>query len=1265
MNESKDKVVVIGMHRSGTSLISGALVAAGLDAGDSADLLPPQFDNPRGYWERLDVVAENDAMLALEGGSWFDPRCATSTTEEHFQMRIAEIFDNLPNAGCLLKDPRFIPNWRAWEPSFDSAAIVYVYRSPAAVAVSLERRNGMPLEYGLALWEVYNRLALNILTNRWFVGVSYEAFAENPSFELERITAELSKVGISFNNTELAKAKYFDPSLDHSKSVPASITAFLTPSQVDLHAKCLDAIHSGRVPEMDLGIPDILNARIANFAGAFERSVAGLADLQAQNQTVDELRSKNSDYENQLEDLQSQIMKLQAELSSVRSDKVELEAHITIGDNRLQDLQSQITNLQEKLSGVRSDKVELEAHITNGDNRLQDLQSQITNLQEELSGVRSDKVELEAHITDGDNRRQDLQSQITNLQEELSGVRSDNVELEALITDTKMQNEALDQQIAEADEQIEKLSDQLAHERAATFEAEAKAEYLFQLLHKHFNSLLLFSHSVLGRVVLTLIKFYKIVRWRLHTDSEYEQQLDAASAFFRQYKIVREEPRLSRPRQIYRILRYVVSHPSSSFKNLSWFRVKRTLAMLLSTDKIALSQWVNTRFPQDPPATEAVGVPLLGAELDELSIQFEEVEEPVVSVIVPVFNEYRMTVYCLQALLEHTEGISYEVIIADDASTDLTATIGNRISGLVISRHQDNQGFLKNCNTAASKARGHYLVFLNNDTAVTDGWLTLLLETMESDPTVGVVGPKLLYGDGRLQEAGGIIWNDASGWNFGRLDKPNKPEYNYLRECDYISGACLMVRHGIWEKLGGFDERFVPAYYEDVDLCFAVRKLGFEVIYQPGSVVYHFEGISHGTDIGSGIKKHQAVNQEVFCAKWSTELAQNHYKNGSQVFHARDRTGSKRTILIIDHYVPFYDKDAGSRATWLYICLFREMGYNVKFIGANFFEHQPYTKMLQQKGVEVLVGEEFARNCEKWLLTNAEFIDVVYTLRPHVTEQFIDVLASMNPKPKIVYWGCDLHYLRKSREFAITKENAVAKEVKYWHELEFQLFHQVDVIYYPSQYEIDEILREEPDLPAKALPLYIFDEVSPQDYHPEERDGILFVGGFGHPPNLDGIVWFIEEVLPVARELGCTQTLHIVGSNLPDAVKKLACSNIVVHGFLSDQELTSLYKQVRLAVVPLRFGAGVKGKVVEALQQGLPVVTTSIGAEGLPEPDSVMHIADSVESFAEMVVEVVRYDSDTVAKLKRYPAYIRDTFSKKVASQILAEDFGPSSKNAG
>jgi glycosyltransferase involved in cell wall biosynthesis len=268
----------------------------------------------------------------------------------------------------------------------------------------------------------------------------------------------------------------------------------------------------------------------------------------------------------------------------------------------------------------------------------------------------------------------------------------------------------------------------------------------------------------------------------------------------------------------------------------------------------------------------------------------------------------------------------------------------------------------------------------------------------------------------------------------------------------------------------------------------------------------------------------------------------------------------------------------------------------------------------------------------------------------------------MNPKPKIVYWGCDLHYLRKSREFAITKENAVAKEVKYWHELEFQLFHQVDVIYYPSQYEIDEILREEPDLPAKALPLYIFDEVSPQDYHPEERDGILFVGGFGHPPNLDGIVWFIEEVLPVARELGCTQTLHIVGSNLPDAVKKLACSNIVVHGFLSDQELTSLYKQVRLAVVPLRFGAGVKGKVVEALQQGLPVVTTSIGAEGLPEPDSVMHIADSVESFAEMVVEVVRHDSDTAAKLERYPAYIRDTFSKKVASQILVEDFGPAQR---
>ena len=283
-------------------------------------------------------------------------------------------------------------------------------------------------------------------------------------------------------------------------------------------------------------------------------------------------------------------------------------------------------------------------------------------------------------------------------------------------------------------------------------------------------------------------------------------------------------------------------------------------------------------------------------------IEFPVRDSVDVSVIIPVFNQLQFTQSCLASIQDNQADQSLEVIVVDDSSTDGTEETLPRIPGLVYLRNEQNVGFVASCNRGAAKARGNYLVFLNNDTVVTAGWLSALRETFQFEPHAGLVGSKLIYPDGRLQEAGGIIWRDGSGWNRGKFDDPRKPEYNFLREVDYCSAACLMLPKSLFQSIGRFDSRYVPAYYEDTDLAFKVRAAGFKVLYQPLSEVFHFEGATGGTDISTGTKKHQEINRKAFAAKWKEALATKP-ANGDVAALEQLPQGYKR-ILIIDNNLP-------------------------------------------------------------------------------------------------------------------------------------------------------------------------------------------------------------------------------------------------------------------------------------------------------------------------------------------------------------------------
>lgn len=264
--------------------------------------------------------------------------------------------------------------------------------------------------------------------------------------------------------------------------------------------------------------------------------------------------------------------------------------------------------------------------------------------------------------------------------------------------------------------------------------------------------------------------------------------------------------------------------------------------------------------------------PVLRLDVSGVPLRLPSATEPLVSIVVPVYNNLTCTLDCLRSLAACNEVVPYEVIVIDDASSDGTREALQDVPGLRYLRNMANSGFIRSCNAGAALARGRYLVLLNNDTLVQPGWLDALLETFEAYPDTGLVGACLLYPDGTLQEAGCIIFSDGRAGNYGRLDAALDPRYTCVRETDYSSGAAVAIPASLFLQLGGFDEHYLPAYYEDADLAMRVRQMGFKVRYQPHSRVVHLEGVTSGVSEEQGVKSHQRSNRFKFAERWAEAL---------------------------------------------------------------------------------------------------------------------------------------------------------------------------------------------------------------------------------------------------------------------------------------------------------------------------------------------------------------------------------------------------------
>ncbi len=596
---------------------------------------------------------------------------------------------------------------------------------------------------------------------------------------------------------------------------------------------------------------------------------------------------------------------------------------------------------------------------------------------------------------------------------------------------------------------------------------------------------------------------------------------------------------------------------------------------------------------------------------------------PRASIVIPVYGQFAHTLACLRALAAHPPLAACEIIVVDDGSGDETPTALPQVEGLRYHRRAENGGFIKACNDGAALARGEVLVFLNNDTIPQPGWLDALLRTFEEHPDAGLVGAQLLYPDGRLQEAGGIVFKDGSGWNYGRFASPDDCRYGYLRDCDYASGAAIAIPRALFDAVGGFDSRYAPAYYEDTDLAFAVRAAGHRVLYQPAARVVHAEGTTAGTDPRSGIKAYQVRNRERFAVKWQDALRQQPAPGTlptPALLHAR-----APRVLIIDDATPQADHDSSSLRLLNLIRLLRDEHAHVAFLPADRRHAGRHTEALQQLGVETWHAP-FAQRAPDWLREHGARFDCVMLSRHHLARDFLPLLRRHAPQARIVFDSVDLHYLRERRAAELAGDPALLRAAGRTRAQELAVIAAADVTLVVSPAERDLLVHDAPS--ARVELLSNLHQLSGPGQPFAQRRDLVFVGGFRHPPNVDAMRWFVADIFPLVRVRLPQVQLHVIGSHVPADIAALAHQpGVRVHGHVAD--IAPYMDGARIALAPLRYGAGVKGKINLSMAHGQPVVATTCAVEGMHLRDGVdVLVADEAQAFADAVARL--YGDETL-----------------------------------
>jgi len=1235
-NQAANKValLVLGMHRSGTSACARIANLLGAELPD--EILPANEGNDSGYWEPQAVVDFNDHILETCGFGWDDP-----VSEAVIAGRLgaaerdaaAELVKTTYDGASLivLKDPRCAMIPAFWIEAVRGAgytpALIHCTRPAADVAASLNRRDDMNLDEAGLLWAQSNLSTLRVREEHPCLVLNYEG---DISGWADALTDFAATAGFSWPKSA---DEIGDALAGFLKPVRAGAPAAFSGPVGEIVGQVADWIRPDAAPRS----PDALDTLEASIAENVRPFV----------ETHKRFRRQIGSLQRELDERAAEAREAERVIASVEAERASARAAQEDAEERAGAAHKVIEDLQADLDRARTDQADANARAEKGHARIKRLDARIRSLQEEMEEARSLLQKRQRAFADLAKAEADLEAirvdyavldtEFKKLEDAVHAYRDNSERLEAELADTQTAYAQADSERVALRLTNSDLSQRLAEIETSTF---WRATDPLRRLLARAPGLTRWTRRGLKLAwwTVTLQLPGRLAALRRQAEAPdavagsengagegvpVEQALpplDGLAGFLRDEHGAATADSLTALIEKYR---------------LPFQREGMPAIATLTPDETA-EAWAREIADMAPPDNPA----------------------PRVSIIVPAYNQVAFTLACIESVFRSAPAASFEILVGDDKSSDGTVAASKiDIPNVRWIRHDPNLGFVRNCNETARSARGSILVFLNNDTLVLPGWLDELVATLEADDSVGLAGSKLIYPDGRLQEAGGIFWQDGSAWNLGRFEDPRRPELSYAREADYISGASIALRSAVWEEMGGFDELYVPAYAEDADLAFRLRAAGYRTLFQPRSQLLHFEGVSSGTDTGSGIKAHQVTNLERFRERWA-DVLKSHRPNGVEP-HLEKERGIGHRALFVDLTTPEPDHDAGSVVAVECMRGLQAADFKVTFVPQdNFLWTRDFTVPLQRAGIEAIYHPYYSRFTPFIETRGAEF-DLVFLHRYPTAERTLSDIRRYAPQARVALLNADLHYLREMREAELAGDAGMIREAERTRERELAVMAAVDLVLTHSTVERD-ILAEALG-PEKVMLLPLIHDAAPTPAAFSERRSIGFLGGFAHPPNVDAVDWFLEEVWPRVREVDGKAEFALAGSKMPERFRKLhGRDGISVLGFV--ESLEEYFNAIRVSVVPLRVGAGAKGKVAASLAAGVPCVSTPVGVEGMQlAANREIAVAETADALAAQILQV--FEDETA--WRRYRDHGLAYADRVTSRRALREQIGEMTRRLG